>query len=178
MTLITRYAEGFLEYAKENIGLEQALEELHKLKETFHDYPDFMEFLENPAINYIEKCSVIDRALSAAFSREMRDFLKLLLKKSRIGRFANIAEYARIKYAHGKKINALLYTSYLMGTELLETLKGKLEDKLRMKLQLYINLAPDMLGGVRVIFNNRILDGSVKKRLEDLKQRLMAVKVG
>ena len=177
MTLITRYAEGFLEYAKETLGFERALEELGKVKDIFRDNPDFKEFLENPAINYIEKCGVIDKTLATGFSQEMRDFLKLLLKKGRIGKFANIAEYARIKYAHGEKMNALLYTSYLMSTDFLESLKNALENKLRIKLQLYVNLDPDMLGGVRLIFNNKILDGSVRKRLEDLKQKLLAAKV-
>jgi F-type H+-transporting ATPase subunit delta len=177
MTLIIRYAEGFLEYAKETIGAEQALEELRRAREVFRDNPEFKEFLENPAINYIEKCNVIDKTLTTAFSEEMRNFLKLLLKKGRIGKFTDIAEYARIKYAHGEKVNALLYTSYLMNTEFLERFKIKLEDKLHKKLQLYINLDPEMSGGVRVIFGNKILDGSVRKRLEDMKQRLLAVKV-
>ena len=89
----------------------------------------------------------------------------------------DIAEYARIKYAHGEKVNALLYTSYLMNTEFLEIFKSALESKLHKKLQLYINLDPDMFGGVRVIFENKILDGSVRKRLEDMKRKLLAVKV-
>lgn len=177
MTLIKRYAEGFLEYAKDTIGFEKGLEELKKAKDVFRENPDFKEFLENPAINYIEKCSVIDKTLGAAFSQEIRNLLKLLLKKGRIDRFNGIAEYARIKYAHGEKVSTLLYTSYLMNTEFLQNFKDKLENKLNMKMQLYINLAPDMLGGVRVIFNNKILDGSVKKRLEDLKRKLLAAKV-
>jgi F-type H+-transporting ATPase subunit delta len=178
MTLINRYAEGFLEYAKETIGLEKALEELKKVKDVFRDNPEFKEFLENPSINYIEKCSVIDDVLKAGFSQEIRNFLKLLLKKGRIDKFDSIAQYARIKYAHGEKLNALLYTSYFVDTQTLERLKNSLENKLKAKLQIYLNLAPDMLGGVRVIFGNKILDGSVRKRFEDLKTKLLAVKVG
>ena len=177
MTLIKRYAEGFLEYSKETIGFERALEELGRVKDVFRDNPEFKEFLENPAINYMEKCGVIDKAIVSGLSQEIRNFLKLLLKKERIEKFTDIAEYARIKYAHGEKVNALLYTSYLMNTEFLEIFKSALESKLHKKLQLYINLDPDMFGGVRVIFENKILDGSVKKRLEDLKRKLLAAKV-
>jgi F-type H+-transporting ATPase subunit delta len=177
MILITRYAEGFLGHAKETIGFERGLEELHKLKDVFLENPKFKEFLENPAINYIEKYTVLDKVLVKSFSQEIRNFLKLLLKKDRIEKFIDIAEYARIKYEHGEKTRALLYTTYLMSTEFLESFKTKLENKLCMKLQLYINLAPDMLGGVRVIFGNKILDGSVKKRLEDMKRKLLMAKV-
>ncbi len=178
MTLITRYAEGFLEYAKETIGFKKGLEELGKVKSVFRDNPALKEFLENPAINYIEKCAVLDRVFVAGFSQEIRNFLKLLLKKARISKFADIAEYARIKYSHGKRLKALLYTSYLMDTKLMKTLKDVLEKKLHAELQLYVNLAPEMLGGARVIIGNKVLDGSVKRRLEDMRQELLAAKVG
>lgn len=177
MTLITRYAEGFLEYAKDTVGFEQGLEELQKMKDIFRDNPELREFLKNPSINYIEKCSVIDKTLNTGFSQEIRNLLKLLLKKGRIDKFTGIAEYARIRYAHGEKMSALLYTTYMMNTEFLQIFKNSLENKLKTKLQLYINLAPDLLGGVRVIFGNKILDGSVKKRLEDMKRKLLAAKV-
>lgn len=177
MTLIGRYAEGFLEYAKETIGFEKALEELRVAKDVFRKNPDFKEFLENPAINYIEKCRMIDSALREVFSQEMRNFMKLLLKKERITLFNSIVEYARIKYAHGEKTTAVLYTTYMMSTGFLEKFKKALEDKLHVGLQLYIDLTPDILGGVRVVFGNKILDGSVKKRFEDVKRKLTALKV-
>ena len=178
MTLIRRYAEGFLEYAKENIGLEKGVEELQKARDLFRQNPELEEFLKNPAINYAEKCVFIDKALSQALLRETRDFLKLLLKKGRIEKFSDIAKYVRIKYAHGDKISASLYTSYMMGTDLLGKFKNALESKLHAELQLYVNMAADMLGGVRVIVGNKIFDGSVKKRLEDMKRKLLAAKVG
>jgi len=177
MTLINRYAEGFLEYAKGTIGFESALEELKNARDVFRKVPEFQEFLENPAINYIEKCRTIDNTLVEGFSQEIRDFLKLLLKKERIGIFNSIVEYARIKYSHGERTAAVLYTTYVMSTGFLEKFKKALEDKLHVGLQLYIDLAPDMLGGVRVVFGNKILDGSVKKRFEDLKRKLTALKV-
>lgn len=178
MTLTTRYAEGFLEYAKETIGFEKGVDELIKVKDILRDNPQFKEFLENPAINYNEKYSVIDKVLSMGLSQEIRNFIKLLLKKGRIGRFFAIAEYARIKYSHGKLMSALLYTSYLMDTDLLQKLKNKIEKKFQASFQLYVNLDPEMLGGVRMIIGNKVLDGSVSKRLDDMRRKLLAANVG
>jgi len=177
MRLISRYAEAFLEYAKESIGVERALEELKEVKNILRDEPDFKELIEYPAINYAEKCGVVDRTFTGGFSQETRNFLKLLLKKGRIEKFHSIAEYARIRYAHGEKVRASLYTSYLMDTRTMETFKGAVEKKLNAKLQLYVNLDPDMLGGVRLVIGNKILDGSVRKRFDDVKRKLLAVRV-
>jgi len=177
MRLVKRYAEGFLEYAKESIGLDQALTELKKAKDVLRDNQDLKGFLDNPAINHIEKCDVVDKVFAEGFSQEIRNFLKLLLKKGRMGRYEKIAEYARIRYAHGDKVRALLYTSYLMDTETMETFKNIAEKKLNAKLQLYVDLAPDMLGGARLAVGNKVWDGSVKKRLDDLKRKLLAARV-
>ena len=177
MRLIIRYAEAFLEYSKESIGVDRALEELKEIKDVLRDNQDFKEFLENPTIDYAEKCGVMDRALASGFSEEMRNFLKLLLKKGRIGKLPNIAEYARIKYSHGEKVKASLYTSYIMDTRTMETFKDAIEKKLRAKLQLYVNLEPEMLGGVKLVVGNKIWDGSVRRRLEDMKSKLLAARV-
>jgi F-type H+-transporting ATPase subunit delta len=177
MRLVTRYAEAFLEYARDSIGIDRALEELRAVKDMLRDNPEFKELLENPAINYAEKCGVVDDVFSKGFSAQTRNFLKLLLKKGRIDKFHNMAEYARIRYSHGDKVRGLLYTSYLMDTNTMESFKATAENKLRAKLQLYVNLDPEMLGGARLVVGNKIWDGSVRKRLEDLKRKLLAARM-
>ena len=52
-----------------------------------------------------------------------------------------------------------------------------LENKLHKKLHLYSDLDSDLLGGVRVTVDNIVLDGSVKKRLQDMKEKLLSVRV-
>ena len=178
MTLRKRYAEGFLQYAEETIGFNKGLEELKGMKNVFKDNPDFKKFLENPAINYTEKCQLIDNALSKEFSDEVREFLKILLKNGRIDAFHDIAEYSRIKYSHGEEIEAVLNTSYALDTGLIRSIKEKVEEKLKKKLHLFINLDPSLLGGVRVTVGNTIFDGSVKNRLEDIRKKLIAAKAG
>jgi F0F1-type ATP synthase delta subunit len=44
-------------------------------------------------------------------------------------------------------------------------------------LQLYVDLEPEMLGGARLVVGNKVWDGSVKKRLEDMKRKLLAARV-
>lgn len=174
---IKRYAEAFLEYAEETIGFEKGLEELKKAKDVFRDNPQIEKFLEGPQITYSEKCSFIDAVFREGFSREVLDFLKLLLKNGRIERFTNIAEYARMKYAHGEEVEAVLDVSYPLDTDIMQSMKDGLEKRLNKKLHMYVNIDPSLLGGVRVTVGNTIIDGSVRKRLEDLKMKLMALKV-
>jgi len=172
-----RYANGFLEYARDTIGFAKGLEELIALRDILRDTLDLETFLESPEIRYTEKYDFIESVFKENFSQEVRQFLKLLLKKGRISSFGEIAEYARIKYAHGEEFAALLNTSYPIDTHLMKDIEEKLEKKLNKKLRFYVDLDPDLLGGVKVTIGNTVIDGSVRRRLEDLKEKLMAVKV-
>jgi len=171
------YAEGFLEYAGQIIGFDKALGEILAVKDVFRENPDLKSFLENPAILSREKSEMIERIFTDGFSQETRDFLKLLLKNGRIEKFHDIAEYARVKYSHGKEVDAVISASYPLDLDILESLKAVLEKKLHKKLHLYSDLDTDLLGGVKVTMDNIVLDGSVKKRLEDMREKLMAARV-
>jgi len=177
MIVARMYAEGFLEYASQTIGFNRGLSELLAVKGIFRDNPDLKSFLENPAMMSREKSELIEKVFASGFSQEIRDFLKLLLKNGRIGSFTDIAEYARIKYSHGKEVDAVISASYPLDTDILESLKSVLENKLHKKLHLYSDLDSDLLGGVKVTVDNIVLDGSVKKRLEDMREKLMAARV-
>ena len=172
-----KYADAFLAYAKEGIGFDRGLEELQDAKRIIRDNPDFKKFLEGLEITNPEKYEVIDRVFTEGFSEEIRHLLKFLLKKRRIGMFENIAEYARVTYSHGIEIDALLKTTYPLDTELIARIKTSLENKLKKKLHLFVELDSNLLGGIYVKVENIIIDGSVRRRLEELKEKLTVLKV-
>lgn len=176
--VVKRYADAFLNYCKENIGFEKGLEELHEAKHVLRDNTDFRDFLEAPDIANGEKYALIDKVLNNYFSEGMRNFLKILVEKRRIGLFDDIAEYARVTYAHsGIKIDAILKTSYPIDTPLLKSMHDALEKRVGRKLDIHLELDPDLLGGAYAKIGNIVIDGSVRRRLEDLKEKLTILKV-
>ena len=175
--LAKRYADAFLRSSAETITYEKGLEDLLNAKRVFTDNPDFKEFMESLEITTEEKFDIIEKVLRKNFSEELRNFLKLLWDKGRIEMFLDIAEYARINYAHGEEQDALLKTSYPLDTGVIEKIKNVLESKLEKKLHLYVQLDPELLGGVYIQVGNMIIDGSVKRRLEDLRRKLFLAKV-
>jgi F-type H+-transporting ATPase subunit delta len=172
-----RYANAFLEYAKETIGLVQGLDELQRARRIMRDNPRLKEFLTSPAITNSEKGEVVNAVFKSEFNEELIHFLKLLIEKKRIDLFIDIAEYTRIHYAHGAEVDTLLKTSYPLETNTLHRIKNALEKRIDKKIHLYIHLDADLVGGAYAQIGNLIIDGSVKKRLEDMKKKLDALKV-
>jgi len=172
-----RYADAFLAYAKESIGFVQGLDELQRAKRIVRDNQDLKEFLENPGMTDSEKNEVVDAVFGDEFNEETRNFLKLLIDKKRINLFIDIAEYTRIHYAHGIEVDALLKTSYPLETETIGRIKDALERRTNRKIHLYVQLDADLVGGAYARIGNIVMDGSVKRRLEDMKEKLDALKV-
>ncbi len=173
-----RYAEAFLSFAKEsNAGIEKAVEELKDIKIILCENPELEEFLYNLEITYTEKCEFIDKVFDRVFSNETRYFLKFLLEKKRVGHLRGICDYVRVKYSHGESLEVLLRTSYPLELELIQKIKIKLAEKFRKKINLFLELDPNLLGGIQVRIGNNIIDGSVRRRLEELKEKLMTGQV-
>ncbi|PIU40992.1 MAG: ATP synthase F1 subunit delta [Candidatus Omnitrophica bacterium CG07_land_8_20_14_0_80_42_15] len=171
-----RYSVAFVSYAKDTMGIRKAVDEMKGLKIILSQNPELKSFLENLEITYSEKCEIIDSVLKD-FSEETRQLLKVLLEKGRIKNIVEIADYVRINYGHGEAVNALLKTAYIMELENLQEIKVRIEKNLKKKLNLFLELDPNLLGGIQVIVGNTVIDGSIRRRLDDLNEKLMTVKV-
>ncbi len=174
---IKRYADAFLGYAAETSGRGVAIEDFRKIKDLIRENPEFIHFLLIPGITYSEKCGFIDTLLASDFSDQFRQFLKLLLNKGRIGMLDAMADFVRVQYSHGEETEAKLKTSFPLDIDEIKTIKTTLENKLHKKFKLYIDLDGSLLGGIQLTIGNTIIDGSVRRRLEDLRAKLMTVRV-
>ncbi len=170
-----RYVEAFLAFCRPGIGKEKAVEELRAFKMLMHTAPALRELLFSMEITFPEKRTLVERILHAYFSEEFRHFLILLIEKERIRLIEEMCDYARHTYAHGGAQEALLSSSYPLDLALLEEIKGTLERVLRKKLSFYLQLEPQLLGGLTIRIGNTLLDGSVRRRLEDLREKLRSV---
>ena len=88
-----------------------------------------------------------------------------------------MAEYLRAKYTHQGQLDVLLRTAFPLELEVIEKIELALKKKFKQNLKFYIDLDGSLLGGVQIVFGNTIIDGSVKKRLVDLKEKLITVRM-
>jgi len=174
-----RYADAYMAFVRQNIGMEKAIAELKDLKNVvIHENPGFLEFLTHEGMGHNEKREFVERVLNDNFSHELKNFLKLLLDKERISHLLDIMEYIRVTYSYGDEVEALLKTSFPLDVDLIRDIETRLQEKLHKKLKFYIDLDADLLGGIQVVIGDHaVIDGSVKRRLEDLKDKLRRLKV-
>jgi len=176
--LAQRYGEAYVAACKEGSGFAKGVEDLKDLKLLLHGNTELEELLYNPEIAPKEKFGVFDRVLAACGSCiECRQLVRLLIEKGRVKSLIAICDYVWGHYAHGDAVEALLRTTYPMDLEVLERLKSGIEKRIAKKLNLYLELDPELAGGVQIRIGNTVIDGSVHRRLEELRDRLMKVQV-
>jgi len=172
-----RYAEGFLRHIKTTIGFEQGLNELFELKTVLRENPELKDFLENQSIGSEKKAALLDTVLHDVFSDDLRNFTTLLIEKSRIHQLIDVIDYCRTTYAHGEAQDALITTTYPLDLDVLQHIKQTFEKKVNRKLNMYVELDPNLLGGVKVMIGHTLFDGSVQGKLDKLRNKLHALQL-
>jgi F-type H+-transporting ATPase subunit delta len=173
-----RYAEGFLVFARETIGMKKGLEEIISFGELLSKNPELMKFFKNPEISCAEKSGFVDRAFKDLLSEETRELVKLIIQKHRGEEAIDIGDEAKILYRREMGIErALIKSAKPLPEDIVQAIKNKLETKLNKKLELEIRVEPGLLGGVQATVGNIVIDGSVKRKLSELKEYFMETKV-
>ena len=167
-----RYADAFMAWVKPTMGRDAAVADFKNLSRVIFDNPDFFEFLAHPGFTAAEKDSMVDRALETGFSGELRLFLKLLVAKRRIDILPWILDYVRENYAHGAAVTAVLKSSYPLDLDIMADVKTKLEKKFHKTFTMYTELDPNLKGGHQIMIGHTMIDGSIRRRLTDLREKL------
>jgi len=175
--LAKRYADAFMKYAQDSIGLEKALDDFKNIKVALSENPEFIELLKAPEVSSFEKFEIIDSLPGNYFTQEFKHFLKLLLKKGRINKLNDIVEYIRVNYSFAGKTQVLLKTSYPLDLDFFPMILQKFKDKFGKEIKLYFDLDGSLLGGVKAVMGNTVIDASIRRRLEDLRKDLQELKV-
>ncbi len=170
-----RYAQAYVSFATSRITIEKVVEEMKLLRRLLRENPELEEILKAPEVPFSEKTRLIEQVLVEGFSLELKDFLKYLVEKLRFEILVDVCDYIRLKYAHGNVVNVVLSSTFPLELEIVQVIKDKIEARLLKKVNLYMELNPDLLGGIQIKIGNQVLDGSVRHKLQELKHQLLTV---
>lgn len=167
------YAQALFDLAREE-SLEVAfLEQLQVLDKAFSEEPDFLRLLATPNISKAERCRILDESFRNRVHLYVLNFMKVLTEKGEILRFHSCVKQFRGLYNEASGIISVLAVSAVEMTDAQkEKLRLKLETVTGKKVQLETKIDPACLGGVRLDFDGKRIDGTVKNRLEAMAAQL------
>ena len=165
-----RYSKAIFEIAEEKNQVKEIYEMLNSAMVLYRTDKEFKNFIRNPLISNEEKKLV----LNEIFGKDNGDNLNILLyilDKGRINCIKYIvAEYLKIYY----RKNRILDVRATFTKELTDEQKKKLIDKLSQKtgkeINLEIKIDKNILGGGVIRIGDKIIDGSIRRELDNWKR--------
>ena len=143
---------------------------LERVKRVFEEQPEYEQFLSSPSIPLKERMDAVEQAFGASVPEHVLCYLLLLCEKGRMDCFLRSVEEYNALYDASEHISDVRVTS---AVALTDAEKQKLERKLTTVLGGEINalyaVDESLLGGLMVEADGKIMDGSLRRRLHEVK---------
>ena len=166
------YGDALYSLALEENCLDEALEGLTLAVSAFHENPGYLRLVQNPALPKEERLSLLAQAFTGVHPYVLH-LLKLLWERSALSlSFGALEQYKSLLYAQ----RGILPVEAISAVPLTEAQQQALQDKLAAKtgktILLETKLDPSLLGGVKLRYEGKELDGTSAGRLAALRRTL------
>lgn len=172
-TIARPYAEALFQVAKSQ-DLAAWGRQLDALAQVAQD-ADLRQFADHPKVQAEQVVAVITAAAKQTLAPGVLNFLQTVVENGRLAALPEIvAQYHVLANAASGVSDAQIFSAYEISDAQLAELKATLEKRFGRKLDAHVQLEPGLIGGVRVVVGDEVLDTSVKARLERMKVALTA----
>lgn len=173
-TIADRYAEAVLDIAEEKECLDFVKNDIKTVVETFKVNKNLQQFIEHPLVPVKDKKEVVESIFDNKISPYVINLIKLLLDRNRMFIFEAINE--SFKKLFNKRFNIALVevtTAIEIDENIKESLKNKLGEMLSKHIELTTKIDPEIIAGVVIKVEDKVIDGSINACLENIKKQLI-----
>ena len=177
-TVAKNYAEALLELAGRHEGFEAYGEGIELVARLLEERPEFRLFLQTPRVAAETKKRVLKSAFGSTLPKHLVNFLLLTIDKRRQRLLREIArQYHDLLDREVGRVRIEVTVARPIAQELLASLEQALSRLLGKAAQAHVRVKPEILGGVVVRTGDTIYDGSLRRRLDRLRRRMLAAEL-
>lgn len=169
----TGYARALFEMAQAEGVISRIEEELFRLRELLHKNPDLLEFLKDPNVKHEGKRKALSDLFQGRVHPLVLNTLITLSDQDRGGRVLQvIEEFSASAASTTQKVSGEVTTAIPLDTATLNRLATELSRITGKSVQLFQKVDPSILGGAIIKVGEQIIDGSLRRKLDQIKERL------
>jgi F-type H+-transporting ATPase subunit delta len=173
-TIGRNYAEALLALARKDGDIEEYGELLNAIAAAVRDDQTLRTFLESPKLAASQKIDILQKALARKVPRLFLRYIETVIQKRRQMLIPAIAsEYQVLLDEAENRLHANVTVAREPGEPERDALARQLSRVFGKRVVPHIHTNPAILGGVIVKVGDTVMDGSVRKRLSVLKQRML-----
>jgi F-type H+-transporting ATPase subunit delta len=174
---VARYAQAFADVAEElKLDPEKLNRQFGDFLATWQESAELRTFFVNPAIPAVQKVGILDKLNARlGLQKELRNLLAVLIDNNRIGHVTEVAaDWRRMVQERAGIRPAEIVTARELAKDERAALAAEVAKLAGAKIDPSFKLDKSILGGAVVRIGSTVYDGSVKGRLERLREQLTA----
>lgn len=173
--LAKRYAKAIVEVARDDKKVKEYGQQLQKLHNDLNAHADLMNFMCNPIIRTEAKKEVAAKVFKSELAANVYNFFMLLIDKRRESLLGGIvSEYELLANEAMNIVSAQVTVALPMTADQEKALIKKLEKLTGKTVIIKTKVDKNIMGGVVVRIGDKLIDGSIVRQLDSLKEQLLA----
>jgi F-type H+-transporting ATPase subunit delta len=171
-TIARPYAEAlFKASAKDLAGTATWVDELAAIAGN----AQLQQFAGNPNVSSAQVFDLFASVAKSTLPEQAKNFLRTVIDNSRLSALPEIAaQFRALKNSQSGSSDAVIYSAFAMDAAAVADVAATLEKRFGRKLNATVEIDETLIGGIRVVVGDEVLDTSVKARLEQMKVALSA----
>ena len=174
-TIARPYAEALFKATNgQTMGLVEQLDALGAVS----TQPELRQLADNPKVAASQVFDVLAGVAAQAglnLDGKIANLLRAVIENGRLTALAEIAaQFKALVNAQSGSSDALIQSAFPIEPAALADTVAALERRFGRKLNAQVELQPELIGGIRVVVGDEVLDTSVKARLDQMKVALTA----
>ena len=167
------YAEALFSLGLEEKKLPKLQDEGKALSEIIEDNEDFLLLLNSRFLGMEERKESASKILKD-FDEDIVNLIKVLIDNNRIDYTKDILQGFNSLCNEYKGVKeGLIYSAFPLSKETINKVKNKISQMEKMDVELIAKIDPTLIGGVKVVINSHVYDGSIKNQLEKMQIDLL-----
>ena len=174
-TIARPYAEALYKAVKASPGAEAGASDWIDELAAIAGNPQLLAFSDNPKTTAEQVLGLMTGVAQKTMPEMAKNFLRTLIENGRLNALPEIAtQFRALKNAQSGSSDAIVYSAFPIAADALADVKSSLEKRFGRKLNVSVAMQPELIGGIRVVVGDEVLDTSVKARLEQMRVALTA----
>ena len=170
-----RYSRALFEVAKETSDLEKIEKDIKIFQSLLNSSLEIKNFIHNPTQSKDNQNNVIELlAEKLSFSKNLKNFLSLLIEKRRIFFVYKIAEsFLRLCSKKRGEVKASLVSSKSLSKDELNDISEELSKSMGSTIKLDYSVDESLIGGLKIQLGSFMVDTSIKNKLKKYEQLMI-----
>jgi len=177
-TIARKYAATLFDLAQRHESLGVFAGGVDTVVGLLDQHPKFKLFLETPRIADRDKKELLKKVFDQALPRSLLNFLQVTVDKRRQRLLGLIGEeFHSLLDEHLGRAHVTVTVARALDPDAMDELSGKLSAFLGKEAIPHVRVNPAILGGVHLKAGDTVYDGTLRRRIKQLRRQLVSVEL-